>query len=293
LPTDLSLFKQDFYSQGGEDGILRRVFLELGVSSGTFCEFGAWDGQHLSNTFALYQTGWRGCYIEADPVRYQALCRTFASSDAVTCICAFVETRGSNSLEALLERAGFSSMDLDLLSIDIDSDDLAIWRSLTIRPKVVVIEYNPTMPTDVLFENPPGTSIGNSARAVVTFAQAHDYDLVAVTSTNLVFVTSDVNRGRFRTIDAVGPELHTGNRYFFGYDGTLVQVNLDSQQARLDEIMRVPWSGALFPQPIKPRFRVYRKTARVRRAIGRGIAAAIVAFTSPRAFLEYARRRRS
>jgi hypothetical protein len=293
VPTDLSSFKRNSYSQGGEDGVLHKIFLDLDISPGRFCEFGAWDGKHLSNTYALYEAGWKGCYIEADPVRYQHLLRTFESSDAVTCICAFVEITGENSLEALLERADFPVHELNVLSVDIDSDDLGVWRSLTVRPTVVVIEYNPTMPIDVAFQNPPGTSIGNSARAIMTFADSRQYDLVAVTTTNLIFVTREANAGKWRTIDATDPDLRTGNRYFFGYDGTVIQMELESESIRTDPIMRVPWSGALFAQPIKPRFRVYRKTARTRRAIGRAIAATTVAVTSPIAFLSFARGRRA
>lgn len=39
-------------------------------------EFGAWDGKHLSNTFALVEQGARAVYIEGDEGRFQDLLET-------------------------------------------------------------------------------------------------------------------------------------------------------------------------------------------------------------------------
>ena len=49
-------FKKDNHSQNGEDGIIEELLNRLQIKSGWVCEFGAWDGIHLSNTFNLVKT---------------------------------------------------------------------------------------------------------------------------------------------------------------------------------------------------------------------------------------------
>ena len=51
----MSETRANTFSQAGEDGVLAEIFDRLGIAQGSFCEFGAWDGQHLSNTFAFYK----------------------------------------------------------------------------------------------------------------------------------------------------------------------------------------------------------------------------------------------
>ena len=46
-------FAKDTTSQGGEDGILRAIFEQMGDGPRTVVDVGAWDGVHLSNTHSL------------------------------------------------------------------------------------------------------------------------------------------------------------------------------------------------------------------------------------------------
>ena len=189
MPIDLTQFARDEYSNGGEDGILEHVFEALGVVSGCCVELGAWDGIRLSNTRRLAERGWQSVMIEADPALYAAVRRNAAGLD-VTAVHCHVEPAGDNSLDAVLDRSGVPEA-LDLLSIDIDSDDLGVWMSLRRRPTCVVIEYNNTIPFDTEFINPVGRAWGNSALSIARFAAATRYALVAVTPMNLVFLTED------------------------------------------------------------------------------------------------------
>jgi hypothetical protein len=45
--------RNNIFSQNGEDGVIEYILDKLNITSGTCCEFGAWDGKHLSNTFNL------------------------------------------------------------------------------------------------------------------------------------------------------------------------------------------------------------------------------------------------
>jgi hypothetical protein len=43
-------FKENIYSQCGQDGIIAKVFEALNIYTGYCVEFGAWDGLYLSIT---------------------------------------------------------------------------------------------------------------------------------------------------------------------------------------------------------------------------------------------------
>ena len=51
--VDLLGYRENKYSQFGEDGIIQEICYRQGIKVGWFVEFGAWDGKHLSNTYNL------------------------------------------------------------------------------------------------------------------------------------------------------------------------------------------------------------------------------------------------
>jgi hypothetical protein len=268
----LSEYRANEYSQNGEDGVLAKLFETLGVSLGYFVEFGAWDGRKLSNTYALFEKGWHGCYIEGDEIRFRALCRNVADP-SVSKVCRFVSVTGPDSLDVILDGIG-APLQFDLLSIDIDSDDLAVWRSVQRhRAKCVVIEHNYTIPFDCEFENPPGRSWGNSALSIVRFAGTIRYALVCVTDTNLVFVEESVLQDTAIQEIALSDALQ-GPRWFWGYDGALLcKTGREDRPEKVErELYWVPWTRALGIQPIPKPLRGYRDGASaiglVRRSLG-------------------------
>tara|TARA_S200002703_G_scaffold153457_2_gene155072 strand:+ start:833 stop:1465 length:633 start_codon:yes stop_codon:yes gene_type:complete len=141
---NLADFRNNVHSQNGEDGVIEEILNRLGISSGTFCEFGAWDGVHLSNTFNLVENGsWSGVYIEGDSSKFNDLLETKKKyPDRLTCINKFVSVDGDDSLDMILKTTDLES-NFDLLSIDIDSFDYQVWESLSeYTPKIVIIEVN-------------------------------------------------------------------------------------------------------------------------------------------------------
>ena len=137
-------FKKNFYSQNGEDGVINEILNILEIKNGWVCEFGSWDGIHRSNTFNQVKKGFNAVYIEVDKNKYEDLLVTCEKYPNITPINAFVDhiKHSENSLDNLLGKTELHC-DFLLLSIDIDSYDYQVWRSLqNYKPIIVIIEIN-------------------------------------------------------------------------------------------------------------------------------------------------------
>lgn len=227
----LNRYAWDAYSQNGEDGILTEVLRRLGVferAGEKWCvEFGAWDGVHLSNTCNLIRNhGFRAVLIEGERKRYEELCRNLPGDDVIK-ICQFVTLEGDATLDAILGTTPIPR-EFDLLSIDIDSCDWHVWKSLEqYRPKLVIIEFNPTIPVDVPYVQPPDFSVnrGNGVKAMDDLAQDKGYTTICVHGGNLIAVRDDL---LFQVSDAFPPPIEEMADdqarlfVFVGYDGTVI-----------------------------------------------------------------------
>ena len=292
---DLHEFKHNSHSQWGEDGILDRLFGEMGVEKGVFCEFGAWDGMHLSNTYAFYKKGWSGIYIEGSPVKFVDLKQNIDATN-VDLVCAFVRPEGEDALDRLLEKSAViqKACKLDLLSIDIDSDDLAIFTSLKqYRPSVVVIEYNNTIPFDIEYINPPGENKGNSPLSIYKAARERNYKLVAVTRSNLILVAAETLPATVKTFSLEDIDSFPAVRFFFGYDGALISCSRDvngAVETAERELIRVPWQLAYFPQPVPRLLRSFGKSKFMDRVL-LAYSAFVILMARPVAGFRYTRKR--
>lgn len=184
-------FSHNVYSQFGEDGIIAKIFEIIGPRSKVVVEFGAWDGFMYSNTAALWANSksWKGILIEGDAQKFNEL-RAGTAGYNVVAINAWVGIGPEDCLEVILQDYGVSES-IDLLSIDVDGNDYHIFNSLKkIRPRVIVCEYNPTIPFhyDVYAPYAPNNNFGQSVAALDRIAQKKGYVLVALTQTNAIFV---------------------------------------------------------------------------------------------------------
>jgi hypothetical protein len=180
----------DATSQCGEDGIIAKALESLPERNRWCIEFGAWDGRKFSNSYNLIaEHGYRGVLIEADPGRFRELQQTHDAQRNIL-INAAVGFTKSDSLETLLRNHPVPA-DVDLLSIDIDGNDYHAWDAIrTLRPKLVVIEFNPTIANAVRFvqERRLGVTHGSSAAALIELGRAKGYELIAAVAWNLIFV---------------------------------------------------------------------------------------------------------
>jgi hypothetical protein len=129
---------------------------ELHISSGFFIEFGGWDGIYLSNCRNLYENGWSGCFIEADKNKYNELVNNYSGSNIICLNEMVYPTEKEGNTVDSLHKKYMNSVEVDLLSIDIDGRDYEIFENLTVKPKLIIIEggflYNPLLKTKIPYE---------------------------------------------------------------------------------------------------------------------------------------------
>jgi hypothetical protein len=186
-------YRRNVFSQTGEDGVIEYFLKKIGVETGYFVEFGAWDGKHLSNCAYLAQKGWSGCFIEGDSERFLDLVANYGDNDKITKLNRFVMPEGEHSLDSVLPSVG-APPSIEVLSIDIDGYDYAVWERLRLyQPRLVVVEYNPTISANVVHiqDEHDQTCFGNSLAAFWELALKKGYKLVATTDWNAFFISEE------------------------------------------------------------------------------------------------------
>jgi hypothetical protein len=135
------------YSQSDEDGIIETICSRLQLDPGTFVEIGCGDG-HENNTHYLLLKDWRGVWIDADASNVALIRASLPDTRRrlrITCCRVTAENVASLLRQELTALSATHT--IDLLSIDIDGNDLAVAQAAeAISPKVLIVEYNAKFP---------------------------------------------------------------------------------------------------------------------------------------------------
>jgi hypothetical protein len=207
---DLESFEARVSSQNGEDGILLRLFSLIGATDRRFVEIGIEDGRECNTANLALAFGWSGLMVDRDAAGVEAARSRYAAraqtADTVRVLHRHV-TR--ENVDELLASEGFAG-EPDLLSIDIDGNDLWVWEAIErCRPRVAVVEYNASfgpersvsVPYDPDFDrmtrHPSGYYHGASITALARVGQRKGYVLAGCDSNgvNAFFVRSDCAEG--------------------------------------------------------------------------------------------------
>lgn len=221
-PLRLTRHGAKIYAQNDEDGIIAEILRRIGPGSRTFFEFGAGHGAE-NNTAALLVSGWTGLWVEPDPVQRDTIHRGAASwitEGRLRVSGAVLTTANVNEVA----RAGGVRSDLDVLSIDVDGNDIWLWRAFAVaRPRVVVIEYNAAWapPLDVAVPYADdrrwdGSSyFGASLAALARVGDGLGYVLVgcSLSGVNAFFVRADLATPALFHAPFTAAEHHEPPRY--------------------------------------------------------------------------------
>jgi hypothetical protein len=201
-PTSLSPYAQaelQVFSQNGEDGVIAAILTDIGVTTPSFVEFGIEDGSTGNCVFLADVLGWSGLFIEADPGQGARLAAKYANRTDVRTLTAHVTPE---NIDELLTANGVPP-EPAVMSIDIDGNDYWVWDAISsVRPSVVVIEYNSALPADLAIvqpvDSPPWDGLspvwGASSGALERLADQKGYSLVylEMTGVNAFFVRNDL-----------------------------------------------------------------------------------------------------
>jgi hypothetical protein len=205
-PRSLMRFGYKVYSQNDEDGIIREIFNRIGTTNRTFVEFGVGNGLQ-NNTLTLLFDGWNGLWIEASQKNVAKIREGFRKTinyGLLSVINAFATKDNINELIS----SKVSDPEIDLLSVDIDGNDVHIFEAITcVKPRAVVIEYNSKFPPPMMFCMAYDESnvwhkddcFGASLKYLERVFSGRGYLLVGcnIIGINAFFVREDVAQGRF------------------------------------------------------------------------------------------------
>lgn len=172
--------RNEWFSQNGEEGVLRECLTRMGTGKGHAVEIGGANGFYCSNTAALVDgqllgTQWTGLMVEADHRMYQECKANWAEYDGMRVQCSRVDGKNVNA---------FVDDSCDVLSLDTDGGDYRIFIGLKARPKIVIIEIDSSIPPDKDAFNSDG---GAGYRPMVNLGIEKGYFLLGHTG-NLVLL---------------------------------------------------------------------------------------------------------
>ncbi len=213
--NQLNRYYKKIYSQNGEDGVISRIFKQIGFNNKISVEIGAhW---HECNSRNLIENfGFKGVIIDYSLSKNSNLKNVTFLKEWVT---------KDNINKIIGEQI---SGQIDFLSIDVDGIDLYLIDSLKIiNPRVVCLEYCASLGKDIsatvnyknnfdrLKEHPSGMYANASLKACIYVLKKKGYKFLGtVYGLNAFFVRSDINLNKLRELNICeGWEPHYGRTY--------------------------------------------------------------------------------
>lgn len=127
---DLKYFEKKIFSQNGEDGITQYLLSLVGIKNKYYVEFGVENGFECNTRHLRENLGFTGLLMDGSHEKHEiGLYKEFVNAENINDL--FVKYNVPN--------------EFDVLSIDIDFNDLYVWKAIKndYKPSIVIIEYNP------------------------------------------------------------------------------------------------------------------------------------------------------
>ena len=183
-PKFVAKYNTHLFSQSFEDAAIAEIFSRVGTEEKSFIEIGVEDG--LQNTSRLLlMLGWKGLWIEGDPLFYEQIQSHFRSEIASGQLKVVNSMVTPDNVQDIIDGAGFNKA-VDFISVDIDQHTSHVFRAIKTRARVACVEYNAHFPPTIDYETPylAGASwdgskmFGASLKALEVIASQKDMALV-------------------------------------------------------------------------------------------------------------------
>lgn len=184
------------YSLGGEDLIIEAILKLIGIKSKYCIELGAANGFTHSNTRGFIEEGWDSLLMDKNNERNKDVKREWITAE---------------NINELFKKYDVPDI-VDFMSIDIDGNDYWVWKAMEIKPRIVCIEYNSSIPVGekkIIKYNPEfifdkiTNYYGASMSAMIDLGEEKGYKPVyEVDNNNLIFIRenelNDIKFDEFR-----------------------------------------------------------------------------------------------
>lgn len=139
LDEDIQYYEFKVFSQWGDDGIIQYLIHKLDFEHKTFVEFGVENYLEANSKFLLINNNWSGYVLDGSTSNVEQIKNSSLYwKYKLKVKDAFITAENINQL---LQESSFGE-NIGILSIDIDGNDYWIWKTIEIKPIVVIVEYN-------------------------------------------------------------------------------------------------------------------------------------------------------
>jgi len=198
-------------SQNNEDGIIEYIFNKIQLKKINFIEIG-FDYYENNSINFLHKVN-KGLFIDGSNekvLKLKSVLKIFYPFKNIKVLLKFIHR---DNLNEIINNYFSQKEEIDFLSIDVDGNDYYLFENLSIKPKIICIEYNfwygsnikCSVPYDKNFIWEHGSLYsGASLDALCSLAKNKGYHLIALDSNcvNAFFIRSDL-RHKFEILDNV------------------------------------------------------------------------------------------
>ena len=138
-PLRLERFGRKQSSQNDEDGIIAEIFRRIGTTSKVFVEIAAGNGKENCTALLLSQ-GWRGLWVECDEGNVASIKSRWVDEVESGRLKLVDTIIGLHNLNEVIASGGYAE-GIDLLVMDIDSNEYHLLEAMEAQPRVICVEY--------------------------------------------------------------------------------------------------------------------------------------------------------
>ena len=214
------------FSEFEEDGHLLYLLTVAGSVSRIVVEISSQDGRTCMATNLVVHHRWRGFLFDGDPVFVAEGRRFFANHPATRALPPVMQSEWftRDNVNRVLASAGIPN-EVDVLSLDIDGNDLHLWNAMNLRPRILICEFNNAVPSELALTIPyqanfnyaalpPDQALFRSASlaAYVAVSRRKGYRLVGMNALgfNAIFLRDDVLAAEMPEIPASSLDANPG-----------------------------------------------------------------------------------